>query len=112
MPKRKGGAKKQQSGKKRRKGKSWKDIEYEGGEEEAATAVEPRKRGHRPTQKRAAATRTAIERRAERAWEPKVLKSLKRAKGECVRMRAQHTERLDDECDDDFKDDEDEEEDE
>ena len=34
--------------------------------------------------------------RAERAWEPKVLKSLKRAKGECVRMRAQHTERLDD----------------
>ena len=46
MPKRKGGAKKQQSGKKRRKGKSWKDIEYEGGEEEAATAVEPRKRGH------------------------------------------------------------------
>ena len=37
MPKRKGGAKKQQSGKKRRKGKSWKDIEYEGGEEEAAT---------------------------------------------------------------------------
>ena len=25
-----------------------------------------------------------------------MLKSLKRAKGECVRMRAQHTERLDD----------------
>ena len=27
---------------------------------------------------------------ADKPWEPKVLKSLKRAKGECVRMRAQH----------------------
>ena len=64
---RKGGKKQQQNGKKRRKGKSWKDLEYEGADDEAAVP-EPKKRGHRPTQKRAAALSRVLRGCNDSAW--------------------------------------------